>query len=140
MPPLARALKRGITEFRGGPKWTKSGGDGTTGFQQRFQMGFRRLLKAEERLAPVASVGMTARQEAGLGGGASGCLRFSGLNLDPVGLDLVIEGLAADAEALCGFELVAGRLLEHLDNCVSLDALEQGEVGVAGFLSGGAGL
>ena len=30
-----------------------------------------------------------------------------GLNLDAVGLDLVVKGLAADAQALGGFEFVA---------------------------------
>ncbi len=41
--------------------------NGAAGFQQCFQMDFRGLLKAEQRLAPVASVCMTAGQEVGLG-------------------------------------------------------------------------
>jgi hypothetical protein len=39
----------------------------TASFQQRFQMGFGGLLKAEQRFAPVAAVCMAARQEIGLG-------------------------------------------------------------------------
>ena len=45
----------------------KGRGDGTTGFQQRHQMGLCGLLEAENRFAPVASVGVTTWQHAGLG-------------------------------------------------------------------------
>lgn len=41
--------------------------DRAAGFQQRFQMGLRGLLKAEQRLAPVATVRVAAGQEGGLG-------------------------------------------------------------------------
>ena len=53
------------------------------------------------------------------------------LDLNPVGLDLVVEGLPPDAEAFGGFELVAAGFLEHLDDRVALDPFQQGEVGVA---------
>jgi len=37
------------------------------GFQQRFQMGLRGLLKTKERLTPVATVRVAAGQEGGAG-------------------------------------------------------------------------
>ena len=52
------------------------------------------------------------------------------LHFNPVGLDLVVEGLAADAEALGGFELVPAGFLEGLDDGVAFHAFEQGETRV----------
>src|SRR5260221_6851565 len=57
--------------------------------------------------------------------------------LNAVGLDLVVEGLAADAEALGGFEFVAAGFLEHLNDGVALDAFQQGEAGIAAHVAGG---
>src|SRR5665213_680720 len=51
-------------------------------------------------------------------------------SLNAVGFDLVVERLSADAEAFGGFEFVAVRFLEHLDDGVALDAFEQCEGGV----------
>ena len=60
-------------------------------------------------------------------------LRFRGRShqtsdLNPVGLDLVVERLAPDAEALGGFEFVAAGFLEHLHDRVALHAFQQGEI------------
>ena len=55
------------------------------------------------------------------------------LNFDPVGFDLVVEGLAADAEALGGFQLVAAGFLERLDDGVAFHTFEQGETRVGAF-------
>ena len=49
-------------EFVAEGRWNRP-----TGFQQRLQMGFRGLLKAEQRLAPVASVRVATGQQAGFG-------------------------------------------------------------------------
>jgi hypothetical protein len=46
---------------------TESGGDGAPCLQKRFQVGFGRLLKTQDRLAPVASVCVAARKNAGFG-------------------------------------------------------------------------
>ena len=68
------------------------------------------------------------------------------LNLNPVCLDFVVEGLAADAEAFGGFELVAAGFLEHLDDGVALDAYDQYGTGSTpqqwfnGFLTESGGL
>ena len=51
-------------------------------------------------------------------------------SLDAVSLDLVVERLAADAEAFGGFEFVAVGFLEHLDDGVAFHAFEQGEARV----------
>jgi len=58
---------------------------------------------------------------------------------DAVGLDLVVERLTADAEAFGGLQFVAAGFLEHLDDGIALDALEQGEAGVASAFTGGGG-
>ena len=50
------------------------------------------------------------------------------LNLNAVGLDLVVEGLTTDAEALGSFKLVTTCVLEHLDDGIAFDALKQSEV------------
>ena len=63
------------------------------------------------------------------------------LRFNPVSLDLVVERLATDPEALGGLEFVAAGLLEHLNDCVSLNALKQSEVGVtAAFPGAGSGV
>lgn len=41
--------------------------DGTPGFEQGFEMGFGGLLEPEESFAPIASVRVTAGQQAGFG-------------------------------------------------------------------------
>ncbi len=41
----------------------EGGGDGASGFEERFQMGLGGLLKAERGFAPVAPVRVTAGQE-----------------------------------------------------------------------------
>src|SRR6266404_509567 len=51
-------------------------------------------------------------------------------NFNPVRLDLVVEGLAADAEAFGGFQFVAAGFLEHLDDGIALDAFQEREVRV----------
>src|SRR5260221_10662233 len=50
--------------------------------------------------------------------------------LNAVGLDLVVERLASDAEAFGGFEFVAAGFLEHLDDGVAFHSFEQSEAGV----------
>ena len=60
--------------------------------------------------------------------------------LNPVRLDLVVKRLAADAEAFGGFQLVAAGFLEHLDNRVALDSLQQREVGILRLITGALGL
>ncbi len=45
----------------------KRGRDGPSGFQQCFQMGFGRLLEAQDGFAPVASMGMAAGEQSALG-------------------------------------------------------------------------
>lgn len=70
-PPLQlAAVVRGIFPHGSGGEdefVAKGGGDGTPGFQQRFQMNFGGLLKAEKSFAPVASVRVASRQQGGLG-------------------------------------------------------------------------
>ena len=63
------------------------------------------------------------------------------LHFNPVGLDFVVEGLAADAEAFGGFELVPAGFLERLDDGVAFHAFEQGEtrVGAVGRADFGVG-
>jgi len=51
-------------------------------------------------------------------------------DFNPVGLDFVVERLAADAEAFGGFEFVAVGFLEHRDDGVAFNAFQEGEVGV----------
>ena len=58
------------------------------------------------------------------------------LHFNPVGLDFVVERLAADAEAFGGFQLVAAGFLEHLYDGVAFDAFEQGEAGVTAAFAG----
>ena len=41
--------------------------NGAPGFQQRFEMGLGGLLEPEQRFAPVVSMRVTARQQAGFG-------------------------------------------------------------------------
>jgi hypothetical protein len=64
------AIVRGIFAYASGGQnefITESLGDGTTCLQKRFQVGFGRLLKTQNRLAPVASVRVAARKQAGFG-------------------------------------------------------------------------
>lgn len=63
------------------------------------------------------------------------------LHFNPVGLDLVVKGLAADAEAFGGFELVPAGFLEGLDDGVTFHTFEQGEtrVGAVGRADFGVG-
>ena len=51
-------------------------------------------------------------------------------HIDPVSLDLVVKRLAADAEAFRRFEFVSAGFLEHLDDGVAFDTLQNGEIGV----------
>src|SRR5208337_4445654 len=60
-------------------------------------------------------------------------------SFDAVGLDLVVKRLPADAETFGGLQLVPAGFLEHLDNGVALDALQQREAGVAAGLARGGG-
>src|SRR6266567_5850582 len=52
----------------------------------------------------------------------------SELRGDGVGFDFVVEGLAANAEALGGFQLVAVGFLEDFDDLVAFHRFHQGEV------------
>src|SRR5579863_113600 len=62
----------------------------------------------------------------------------SGVNrrsrLDLVDFYFVVQGLAADAEAFGGFELVAAGIFEHLENGISLHCFHQSKIG--GFHGG----
>src|SRR5712672_626871 len=60
------------------------------------------------------------------------------LNFDAVCLNLVVQSLTADAEAFGGFEFVAAGFLEHLNDGVAFNALEEGEISVLGFVADGA--
>ena len=61
-------------------------------------------------------------------------------NLDAVGLDFVVEGLAADAEAFGGFELVPAGFLEGLDDGVAFNPFQQGETRVVAFVRSAFGV
>src|ERR1017187_2773728 len=52
------------------------------------------------------------------------------LHFNPVGLDFIVEGLASDAEAFGGFELVPAGFLEGLDDGVAFNPFEQCETRV----------
>src|SRR2546427_6102217 len=57
-------------------------------------------------------------------------LTFDASRLNPVRLDLVVEGLAANAEAFGGLQLVTAGFLEHLEDGIAFHRLHQGEVRV----------
>lgn len=64
------AIPRGVFSHASGGQnefVAKGGGDGAARFEQCFQMGLGGLLKAERGFTPVASVGVTTRQEWRLG-------------------------------------------------------------------------
>src|SRR5437867_1876846 len=61
------------------------------------------------------------------------------LHLDTVSLDLVVKSLAADAEALGGFEFVAAGFFQHLDDRVAFDAFEQREIRILRLIGVGPG-
>src|ERR1043166_8003578 len=54
------------------------------------------------------------------------------LRRDGVGLDFVVEGLAADAEAFGRFQLVAAGFLENLHEKIALHRFHQSEVAISG--------
>src|SRR5438045_2878788 len=58
----------------------------------------------------------------------------SRLYLNAVGLNLVVQRLAADAEAFSSFEFVAASLLQHLYYRISLDALKQRKISILRLL------
>ena len=59
-------------------------------------------------------------------------------NLNPVSLDLIVQGLAANAEAFGGFEFVASGFFEHLDDGVALDAFQQREIRIRSAFTTGS--
>src|SRR5580693_5960201 len=81
------------------------------------------------------------KHPAGAGCGGWHSKTWPALHLDAVGLELVVERLASDAEAFGRFELVTGGGFERLDNDVALDTFEQRVVGVRflGMFDGLAG-
>ena len=65
------------------------------------------------------------------------CLRGETSDLYSVGFDLVVEGLATNAQSLCRFQLVATCFFKGLDDGIALYSFEQGEACVVALARAG---